>query len=231
MCRDCAPKAQSIIASYKSGDRTIKAGQALFRPTERCDAIHHLVEGWVLLYDLVDDGGRQILNFALPGALLGLSPGRMALYGAEALTDATVCLIPHERLGPLIEHHPGIGLRLLQTVWRERNLAYDHLSSIGRRPARQRIARALLELFVRSRMQWPAHRSEEMHLPLTQEHIGDMTGLTGVHVNRILHGLRAEGILEFHYRRLRILNPDKLVDAARVDAQTVVAWTGRSAPD
>ncbi len=230
LCRDCAPKVQSIIASYKSGDRTVKAGQTLFHPTEQCDALYHLVEGWMLLYDLVDDGGRQILNFALPGAFLGLSPGRMAAYGAEALTDVTVCLIPHERLGPLIEDHPGVGLRLLRTVWRERNLAYDHLSSIGRRPARQRVARSLLELFVRCRMQWPSHRSEEMHLPLTQEHIGDMTGLTGVHVNRILRGLRAEGILAFHHRRLRILNPDKLVDVARVDAQTVFAWTGRDTP-
>ncbi len=76
-------------------------------------------------------------------------------------------------------------------------------------------------------MMWPACRSEEMHLPLTQEHIGDATGLTGVHVNRILRGLSSEKIVEFHYRRLRILNPDKLVDVAGIDPQTVLSWTGR----
>ena len=217
-----------MIASYKSGDRAIKAGHNLFRPAERCDAIYHLVDGWMLLYDLIDDGRRQILHFALPGALLGLSPGKIAVYGAEALTDATVCVIPHEKLGPLVEDHPGVGLRLVWTIWRERNLAYDHLSSIGQRPARQRVARSLLEIFVRSRMQWPAHHAEEMQLPLTQEHIGGATGLTGVHVNRILRSLRTDGVLEFHYRRLRILNPDKLVDEARIDPQTIFSWTGRS---
>ncbi len=76
-------------------------------------------------------------------------------------------------------------------------------------------------------MQWPAHRTDEMHLPLTQEHLGDATGLTGVHVNRILRGLRDDGIVEFHYRQLRILNPDKLLDVVRVDPQTVLSWTGR----
>src|SRR3546814_2428575 len=56
-----------------------------------------------------------------------------------------------------------------------------------------------------------------MYLPLTQEHIGDATGLTFVHVNRILRTLRKEGVVEFHHRRLRILDPDRLVRVAGVD--------------
>lgn len=227
LCGDCASEVRKVLAGYKSSDRTINAGEDLFRPAEPCAGLYHLVDGWVFLYSLIKNGRRQILHFVLPGALLGLYPGPVAVYGAEALTEATVCVIPHENLGPLIEEHPGIGLRLAWTVWRERNLAYDHLSSVGQRSARERVARSLLELYVRYRMTWPAYRSEEMHLPLTQEHIGDATGLTGIHVNRILRGLSNEKIVEFHYRRLRILNPDKLVDVAGIDPQTVLSWTGR----
>jgi CRP-like cAMP-binding protein len=138
-----------------------------------------------------------------------------------------VSVIPHENLGPLFDQHPGVALRLAWIVWRERNLAYDHLSTVGQRPARERIARSLLELFVRYRMQWPGHRIEEMNIPLTQEQIGDANGLTGVHVNRILRGLRREGIVEFHYRRLRVLNPDKLVDVADINPGAISSWTGR----
>lgn len=231
LCQGCAPEVQHLIASYKSRDRVLKTGDYLLRPAEACDAIYHLADGWMFLYNLTDDGRRQILHFALPGAWLGLSPSRVAVYGAQALRDAVVAVIPHENLAPLVKEHPGIALRLAWIVWRERNLAYDHLCSLGRRSARERIARCLLELFVRYRMQWPAHRTEEMHLPVTQEHLGDATGLTGVHVNRILHGLRADGILEFHYRRLRILDPDKLMDVARVDPQTILSWTGRHTHD
>jgi CRP-like cAMP-binding protein len=217
-----------VIAGYKSSERLVKAGNDLFRPGEECSALYLLVDGWMFLYDLIDAGRRQILHFALPGALLGLFPGRVAIHGGETLTDATVWQVPHDRLAPLIEEHPAIGLRLAWIVWRERNLAYYHLCN-SRRPARERVARSLLELFVRSRMQCPAHAPEEMRLPLMQVHIGDATGLSAVHVNRILHSLRRDEILEFHYRnrRLRILDPDKLVDAARVDPQTILSWTGR----
>jgi hypothetical protein len=70
-----------------------------------------------------------------------------------------------------------------------------------------------------------------MLLPLTQEDIGDATGLTNVHVNRILRDLREEGVVEFHYRRLRIINPDKLADVAGVDPRVAVwrPWIDDSA--
>ena len=227
LCQDCAPQVRRMIASYRSSERFVKAGDDLFRPGEPCSALYYLVDGWMFLYNVVDDGRRQILHFVLPGALLGLFPGRIAIHSGQALTDVTVSLLPHDKLAALIEAHPGIGLRLAWIVWRERNLAYDRLSSITHRAARERVARLLLELFVRYRMHSPARRTEDMDLPLTQQHIGDAMGLTAVHVDHILRRLRSEGILEFHDRRLRILDPDKLLNAARVDPQTILSWAGR----
>jgi len=208
-----------LTTRYKSAAREIKAGSDLFSLGEKGDAIYTLVDGWAALYNLLEDGRRQVLQFALPGAVLAFAPARSALmtYSAQALTDTVVCAITHEGLGRLARECPEIGLRLAALISWDRSLAYDHLSSVGRRSARERVAHLLLELFIRYRMRWPGHRIEEMHLPLTQEHIGDATGLTGVHVNRVLGDLRKDGIVKFHYRRLRILNPDKLVDAAGVD--------------
>ena len=216
---DHAADVLRLITGYKSAERQIKAGSDLFSLGESGDAVYSLVTGWIALYNLLEDGRRQILQFALPGAVLAFVPARGALmtYGAQALTHAVVSVIPHEQLGRIARDHPEIGMRLAGLIARDRNLAYDHLSSIGRRSAKERVAHLLLELFIRYRMRWPGHRIEEMHLPLTQEHIGDATGLTNVHVNRVLRDLRKNGILEFHYRRLRILNPDKLVDASAVD--------------
>ena len=215
---------RATIASYKCGSREIKAGCDLFRPGAPCSVIYYLVDGCMFLYDLLEDGRRQILHFALPGGVLGLYPNRVAIYGAQALTDALVSIISHASLGSLLKNDAETGLRFMWTVWKERNLAYDHLSSVGRRSSRERVARLLLELFVRFRMRWPHHSIEEMHLPLTQEHIGDATGLTNVHVNRVLRDLREEGIVEFHYRRLRILNPDKLADVAGIDPHVALSW-------
>jgi CRP-like cAMP-binding protein len=118
-------------------------------------------------------------------------------------------------------------MRLAWLSSRDSILAYDKMTSIGRHSARERVAHLILELFIRYRMQWPGHQIEEMYLPVTQEHIGDATGLTGVHVNRVLSDLRKQGIVEFHYKRLRILDPDKLADIASVDPEVMVSWTQR----
>lgn len=226
LCMDCRPGLPCVIASYKSGDREIKAGQDLFSLGQPCDSIYNVVQGWVILYSLLEDGRRQILHFALPGAVLGFHPGggAMMTYGAQALTDAVVCTIPHKALLPIAKQQPEFGLRLAWMVARDCSLAFNRLTSIGRHSARERVAHLLLKLFVRYRAQWPGSQIEEMHLPLTQEHIGDATGPTFVHVNRVLRELRTDGILEFHYRRLRILDPDKLVDVAGLDPQLVMSW-------
>jgi CRP-like cAMP-binding protein len=188
-----------------------------------------LLSGWVFLYNVLEDGRRQILHFALPGAVLGFlpTPGATATHGAQALTNAVVCVIPHKALVPISKTYPEFGLQLARSMSRDRSLAFDHLTSVGRQSARERVAHLLLELFIRYLSQWPGNRSEEMQLPLTQEHIGDATGLTFVHVNRVLRDLRRDGVVEFHYRRLRILNPDKLIDVAGIDPQLAMSWVRR----
>lgn len=233
LCEGSAPETLRVIAGYKSGDRAFQAGQDVFSLGAPCDAIYNLVDGWVFLYNILEDGRRQILHFALPGAVLGFHPacGATATFGAQALTDAVVCMIPHKALDPLSKIHPEIGMRLAWLICRDRSLAFDHLTSIGRRSARERVAHLLLELFIRYRSQWPGSRIEQMHLPLTQEHVGDATGLTFVHVNRVLRDLRQDGIVEFHYRRLRILDPDKLIDVAGIDPHLAMSWIQRRPPE
>lgn len=214
------------FGAKKSFQRRVEAGSELFRAGERCDAISVLVDGWVALYDLFEDGRRQILQFALPGAMLAFSPlpGGIASYGAQALTDVVIRTMPRDEFIGLCRDHAQLGLELAWWISQDRDLAYDHLAMVGRRAAHERIAHLLLELFVRCRLRWPGYRIEEMYLPLTQENIGDATGLTGVHVNRVLRDLRKGGILEFHYHKLRILDPDKLFDVAGIDIETATSW-------
>lgn len=215
-----------LVPRYRSGDRKIEAGRDVFRIGQTGKEIFNLLDGWVALYTLLEDGRRQILHFALPGAVLGVLPtnGAQSTFGAQALTDVVVSVIPNSKLASLSRDEPEIGMRLARSLARDCSIAYDHMTSIGRRSARERVANLLLELFIRYRAQWPGNRIEEMTLPLTQEQIGDATGLTFVHVNRVLSTLRKDRIVEFHYRRLRILDPDRLIDVAGVDPQLAMSW-------
>lgn len=225
----CSPETQDAFASSVSGIREIKAGNDLFRSHDSSTAVFGVLRGWMFLYQMLDDGRRQILHFAFPGAVLGYTTtsGALMTYSVQALSDAAVWVAPRGDFEQLCRRHSELGLRLAEKMARDYVLAFDHLSNIGRRSARERIARLLLELFIRSRMRWPSQRPEELYLPLTQEHIGDATGLSSVHVNRVVRGLRKRGVLEFHYRRLRILDPDQLVEIAGIDPRSALSWIAR----
>ena len=92
-------------------------------------------------------------------------------------------------------------------VLRERIV--DH----GRRDARERVAHMLYEMLVRHRMVGLA-RNDEFDFPVTQTDLADATGLTPVHINRTLQGLRAEGLLEMKGGRVRIQDPERLKQVA-----------------
>lgn len=65
----------------------------------------------------------------------------------------------------------------------------------GRRDARERIAHLLYEMLVRFRMVGLA-AGHAFAFPITQADLADATGLTPVHVNRMLQDLRADRLIE-----------------------------------
>jgi CRP-like cAMP-binding protein len=84
--------------------------------------------------------------------------------------------------------------------------AWPRLSA---RPAEQRVAHLLCELLVRLRVVGLVDGGQ-YELPLTQKELGDTTGLSNVHVNRVLRRLRGEGLITFKDKHLVILDVERL---------------------
>lgn len=215
---ETAPAAGGVrlVPSHRAGDRRVAVGCDLFGPEAPAGALFNLLWGWVALYALLPDGTRQIVEFALPGAVLAVPgpEGGATGFGALALTDALVSAIPGERLETLCRQDPGLGLELARRLAQSRALAFGRMTAIARYPARRRAALLLAELFFRVRGRWPDRDGEEMRLPITQEHIGEATGLSPEHVNRVLGALRRDTVLAFHHRRLTILDAQRLMAEA-----------------
>ena len=70
-----------------------------------------------------------------------------------------------------------------------------------------------------------------MQLPLTQEDIGDATGLTSVHVNRMLRRLAVEGMIERSGNPLKVLAEERLCAVAAFADRTGLdtAWLPKPA--
>ncbi len=87
----------------------------------------------------------------------------------------------------------------------EGSIFREWIANIGRRDARSRVAHLLCEIAVRlhSAGLITGNRYE---LPMTQEQIGDATGLTPVHVNRTLQKLCSERLITRDKRAITIEN-------------------------
>jgi len=98
-------------------------------------------------------------------------------------------------------------------LWRctlvDASIFCEWVLNVGRRDARARIAHLLCEFAARS-AQAGLSGPDSMELPMTQEDLADATGLTSVHVNRMLQALTRDGILQRAGRKLQIIDAQRL---------------------
>ena len=80
---------------------------------------------------------------------------------------------------------------------------------LGRRSAQERMAHLICELAARLSAIGDV-RDDSFVLPLTQEELANALGLSVVHVNRILQGLRHDGLVAQRGGRLKILERNAL---------------------
>ncbi len=223
LCQPLRETDLNVVENFKSGEKTIFTGEDLYVAGEQSRELYTLLDGWIFLYKLLDDGRRQITKIVLPGDFIGFGPdlnGPMD-HSAGALTDAQLCVFPKTKILGLFKEHPELAIRMTWLVARDMEMAHERLMSVGRRTAREGVSQFLLELYYRLRFRSSVSVGTNMPLPLTQEHIGDSLGLTAVHVNRTVRKLRETGLLAIEKKNLRILDPDGLAKIARIDAETL----------
>lgn len=190
-----------IAETYRTGYWRLPSSSSIFRKGEAIREVFTLHEGWAYLFQNLADGGRQILRFILPGDFFGFQADMGAgvrMHSAQALSAVGLCVFPYANILSMIKNHPDIGIRLIWMTAHDEAIAYEHLVSLGRRTARERVSYLLLDLFHRLRVRrLDPNGVHTVNLPLTQELIADACGLTQIHVNRTLQSLRKDRVVDF----------------------------------
>ena len=166
------------------------------REGDHPQSLYLLVEGWALSSATLPDGGRQILKVHLPGDILG-SPSIALEAAAETLTAITpvkLRTISLAAFGSLFTQSPRLAALMFLSAQQERLILMDRLCSVGRTSAECRLAAFLVHLHDRLKVLQPDLGSRFEH-PLTQEQIGDVLGLTSVHVNRVFRTLEDKKLI------------------------------------
>lgn len=164
-----------------------------------------IVEGWAARMRLLSDGRRQFLSFLLPGELIGLCGHErpLALSTVVAITALRTCRAPSATLSPALGR-----VYAVSQAFEEAHLLAQ-ITRLGRLDALERLADVMLELHERLSLAGQV-RGGTFEMPLTQEMLADMLGLTSVHVNRMLQQARRRGWLEWRTRRVTIPDPAAL---------------------
>jgi len=221
LARGLTPQDMIRVNAARPTFISLKPGESLYFQGDACRQIYLLLDGWAFRHQILEDGRRQILDFALPGVVFGLPGTGTMSHSLETLTNCTFSVFTRERLFDLMRDVPALGFRLLEVMAAAESRAFEHLTSVGRRTARERVAHLLLELVLRSRSPAPKPYEGAMALPLMLPHIADALGLTSETVCRALSAIRREKIVSLRGQKLEILDLKRLGEAASVDLTEV----------
>lgn len=185
-------------------------------------AVQVIVDGWAARRRTLPDGRRQIFNLLLPGDVvvprrgLGCSDGPTALTLVETVDFGALRIAARNDADLLA----GLSRAQDSAAAHEDVLVYDQIVRLGQQNAVERCAHLFLELY-RRLVDVGLARGGSYALPLKQEHLGDVLGMTHVHLNRTLQRMRSEGLIELGNGRLSLLSIPKLASLAQVEANSL----------
>lgn len=205
----------SIERLARKGSREIGARRDLVREGDAPKSVFLIMEGWACRYKQLPDGRRQIVSLFLPGDICDLNIYILKEmdHSIGAITPLKVAEIGRDEFEQLMQGHPRITQALFWDQLVTVSVQREWTLNLGQRTAYERIAHLFMELFLRLEAVGLT-QGNSCDLPLTQVDIADASGLTAVHVNRMLQELRKEGLIELQGRRLTILDAQGLKAAA-----------------
>lgn len=213
--RDFTQPELEFVSSFKRGELVAEPGSTILAEGTHSPHLYTVLSGWAFRFKTLPDGRRQILNYLLPGDLLGLQGsvlGEME-HSVEALTEMVLCVFQRDKLDSLFERYPSLGFDVTWLAAREERMLDEHILSLGRRSAVERAAYLLA--FLHDRAATLGRVSDKrLHIPLTQQHVADTLGLSIVHTNKTLRKLADKGLIRWLDRSCEVIDPDGLRETA-----------------
>ncbi len=207
-----------VLEGILAHTKTVNRGEDMVREGDRPKESLLLLEGFAARYKLLQSGKRQITSLHVLGDFVDLHGFLLKVmdHAVLALTPCRIGVVPHEALRQITENHPHLGRLLSLHIAIDGAVHRQWLAMTGRASAHTRFAHLLCELFLRLQAVGQAE-DHRFRLPLTQQTMGDMLGLSTVHVNRTLQELRAEGLVAWNGGGVEILDWESLQQVAEFD--------------
>ncbi|SDE55555.1 Crp/Fnr family transcriptional regulator [Belnapia rosea] len=208
------------------------AREDIVREGEHSPDIHVVISGLACRYKILQDGRRQIMAFLVAG-----DPCDSEIFilkemdhSIGTLMPSVIASIPGDTMKDLLLNRPGIALAFWWNTLQDEGVLRERIIDEGRRDAYSRIAFMIYEILLRLRAVGVMD-DESFDLAITQTDLADATGLTPVHVNRMLQRLREEKLIAVEGKRWTVLDPAGLRKAAQFEANYLHLDRAKDEPD
>lgn len=213
-----APEEAAALEKALGPPREVRSGADFVQRHSHPTHSTLLISGLACRYVTLADGGRQITQINVAGDFVDLHSLLMKQmdHGVQALTDCVIAQAPHAELIAVTENHPHLARLLWLDTLIDAAIHRQWLAVIGRRSGLGGLAHLVCELYLRLETVGQA-KDLRFSLPLTQSVLGDMLGLSTVHINRLVAELRSRGLVSWTGGQVEILDWARLVEIAEFD--------------
>lgn len=191
---------QDAVLGLRGQSVQVQSNRDFVKLRERMDHACLIVAGYVGRFGQNSNGERQITALHLPGDMADLHSVVQpeATSALQALSTATIIRIPHAQVRAAAAAYPAVAEAFWRDCMVDASILSQWVVNVGRRDARARIAHVLCEIAVRLGVA-PAKGKIMFPFAVTQTQLGDVTGLTPVHVNRMVQSLRRDGLADVRH--------------------------------
>ncbi len=193
------------------------ARTSILHQREVADFVPVICSGWAASSITLANGRRQIVSFVLAGEAASMNYFFEPCAGRaiEAVSPVSCRKFRRADLQEAIVKSNALMNSLGRAFSEERERADQLNIDLSRRSAEARIARLICNMIERLRSRGLV-QNNTIEFPVRQQQLADATGLTAVHVCKILSRFRANNLLRLDGRRLTVLDSKGL--------QELVEW-------
>jgi CRP-like cAMP-binding protein len=198
-------------ASFESSQELVAQGS---RPKESC----LVVRGFAARTQYLSQGERQITAVHVPGDFVDLHSLLLKDmdHSVVSLGRCDVAFVPHDAINSAGRESYHLARLFWMSTVIDAAIQRAWITCFGRRPAEKHLAHLICELYVRLEVVGMAS-GHSFLFPITQAELGDVVGLSSVHVNRKLQELRALGLIQWVQGKVTIMDFDRLAKLAEFD--------------
>ncbi|MBI5320041.1 helix-turn-helix domain-containing protein [Bradyrhizobium sp.] len=205
----CEPCSAGLRCSL----RELEKGQYLFFQGDSQTYVYRVQTGGLVAFLSLASGRRQVVDFALPGDLIGFGSDHQFQFTAQAIARTELRCIPRDELKRRSLEDPRLAWTLYEASVSQLHDTYEQLLTTGQRAPEEKLAAFLVAMARRN----ARHGGDPaiIPLPMMRTDIADYLGLTSETISRTFTHFRTKKLIEIRsYRRIRLIQPERLAQLA-----------------